>query len=299
MLSRRRSARGSPPSASASPLSATTPGFAPLPPPAGNHRQQRTPISRFPLSRSRTACKLCFFACELCFFCAAAWPRGWPLSGCGCDVVALTQDEECWGGQLLVKTGRTRILDSLCSSLATDGAAQVVTLAIGFDGEQVPPAAPARPSPSAPLPAVLACSPGRRCRALRGLAPGACRVTRGGGWGPGGGQAAGDGLRREWFQLVAKEVSDPGFNLFCSYDGGRTLQPSPTSDVQPLDNKYFELIGKVPCPALPCRLAPPRPLADLLVMHFGSASCRGPPPHTQHLPFSAFPRSSPRRGGWR
>lgn len=113
--------------------------------------------------------------------------------------------------KILVKTGRTNILDDLCDTLATDGSAQVVSLSVGFHGEA----------------------------------------------------AAGDGLRREWFQLVAKEVSDPSFNLFCSYDGGRTLQPSPTSDVQTEDIKYFELIGKVAGLALlhgevlPMRLSTP------------------------------------------
>jgi hypothetical protein len=57
--------------------------------------------------------------------------------------------------------------------------------------------------------------------------------------------AAGDGLRREWFLLVAAELADPRVNLFCSYDGGRTLQPSPSSDVQGGHTAYFELAGKV------------------------------------------------------
>jgi len=58
--------------------------------------------------------------------------------------------------------------------------------------------------------------------------------------------AAGDGLRREWFRLVARELSDPAVNLFASYDGGRTLQPSPTSSVQEgAEGSYFQLAGKV------------------------------------------------------
>jgi len=58
-------------------------------------------------------------------------------------------------------------------------------------------------------------------------------------------RAAGDGLRREWFQLVGAEFADPQVNLFCSYDGGRTLQPSPSSDINDTHISYFELIGKV------------------------------------------------------
>jgi hypothetical protein len=58
-------------------------------------------------------------------------------------------------------------------------------------------------------------------------------------------RAAGDGLRREWFQLVGAEFADPQVNLFCSYDGGRTLQPSPSSAVNDTHVAYFELIGKV------------------------------------------------------
>ena len=57
--------------------------------------------------------------------------------------------------------------------------------------------------------------------------------------------AAGDGLRREWFQLVGTEFADPQVNLFCSYDGGRTLQPSPSSSLNDTHIAYFELIGKV------------------------------------------------------
>ena len=34
-------------------------------------------------------------------------------------------------------------------------------------------------------------------------------------------------------------------NLFCSYDGGRTLQPSPSSSLNDTHISYFELIGKV------------------------------------------------------
>jgi hypothetical protein len=75
--------------------------------------------------------------------------------------------------------------------------------------------------------------------------------------------AAGDGLRREWFQLVAAELADPRVNLFCSYDGGRTMQPSPSSDVQGGHTAYFELAGKVAGLALlhgetlPLRLSSP------------------------------------------
>jgi len=41
------------------------------------------------------------------------------------------------------------------------------------------------------------------------------------------------------------EFADPQVNLFCSYDGGRTLQPSPSSAVNDTHIAYFELIGKV------------------------------------------------------
>lgn len=44
---------------------------------------------------------------------------------------------------------------------------------------------------------------------------------------------------------MGAEFADPQVNLFCSYDGGRTLQPSPSSDVNETHISYFELIGKV------------------------------------------------------
>jgi hypothetical protein len=43
-----------------------------------------------------------------------------------------------------------------------------------------------------------------------------------------GSGARGDGMRREWLELVSTEFMDPNVNLFRSRDGGRTFDPSPT-----------------------------------------------------------------------
>ena len=43
----------------------------------------------------------------------------------------------------------------------------------------------------------------------------------------------GDGLRREWFDVVMREMLSPARGLFLSKDGGRTLHPNPHSEVQP------------------------------------------------------------------
>ena len=39
-----------------------------------------------------------------------------------------------------------------------------------------------------------------------------------------GENAVGDGVRREWFNVVADELLQPDCGLFLSKDGGRTLQ---------------------------------------------------------------------------
>ena len=41
--------------------------------------------------------------------------------------------------------------------------------------------------------------------------------------------AAGDGLRREWFDEIVGEIVDVERGLFTSADGGRTMQPNPHS----------------------------------------------------------------------
>jgi E3 ubiquitin-protein ligase HACE1 len=58
---------------------------------------------------------------------------------------------------------------------------------------------------------------------------------------------AGDGVRREWFDLVVAEMIDPDHGLFLSKDGGRTLQPNPHSELSGgADHlSYFALLGRI------------------------------------------------------
>jgi hypothetical protein len=56
----------------------------------------------------------------------------------------------------------------------------------------------------------------------------------------------GDGIRREWLDLVAAQFMDANVNLFRSRDGGRTFDPSPTAATT-VDNHLAQLrcVGKV------------------------------------------------------
>ena len=62
-----------------------------------------------------------------------------------------------------------------------------------------------------------------------------------------GESAVGDGLRREWFGEVLKEMLDPARGLFVSKDGGCTLQPSPhaATTAGPDHLSYFGLLGRL------------------------------------------------------
>jgi E3 ubiquitin-protein ligase HACE1 len=51
----------------------------------------------------------------------------------------------------------------------------------------------------------------------------------------------GDGIRREWFHKMVKELTDLRAGLFTSHDGGMTLQPSPVSD----QLAHFALLGRI------------------------------------------------------
>ena len=57
----------------------------------------------------------------------------------------------------------------------------------------------------------------------------------------------GDGVRREWFNVVADELLQPDCGLFLSKDGGRTLQPNPHSQLAAgADHlSHFCLLGRV------------------------------------------------------
>jgi ankyrin repeat protein len=59
--------------------------------------------------------------------------------------------------------------------------------------------------------------------------------------------AAGDGLRREWFDEIVGEIVDVERGLFTSADGGRTMQPNPHSATVagPDHLSYFALLGRV------------------------------------------------------
>ena len=62
-----------------------------------------------------------------------------------------------------------------------------------------------------------------------------------------GEDASGDGLRREWLELVAKEIMDPARGLFVSVNKGRSLQPNPRSATSSGFNHlaYFTLLGRI------------------------------------------------------
>lgn len=53
----------------------------------------------------------------------------------------------------------------------------------------------------------------------------------------------GDGLRREWLSIVAKQCLSLDHGLMESPDGGRTFQPSPHSNVHEGHLAYFEMMG--------------------------------------------------------
>lgn len=59
----------------------------------------------------------------------------------------------------------------------------------------------------------------------------------------------GDGVRREWFHLLAAELAVADLGLFETHDGGATLAPAPHSTVQcdgptPAGHlRAFELVG--------------------------------------------------------
>ena len=57
----------------------------------------------------------------------------------------------------------------------------------------------------------------------------------------------GDGVRREWFNVVADELLQPDCGLFLSKDGGRTLQPNPHSQLAAGADHlvHFCLLGRV------------------------------------------------------
>ena len=62
-----------------------------------------------------------------------------------------------------------------------------------------------------------------------------------------GENGSGDGLRREFFSQIARDMLDPNYGLFRSEDGGRTLQPNPHSATAqgPDHLSYFALFGRI------------------------------------------------------
>lgn len=61
-----------------------------------------------------------------------------------------------------------------------------------------------------------------------------------------GSQARGDGMRREWLELVCAEFMNPDVNLFRSRDGGRTFDPSPTGSLTNVDHiAHLKAVGRV------------------------------------------------------
>ena len=56
---------------------------------------------------------------------------------------------------------------------------------------------------------------------------------------------SGDGIRREWFELIANEVLDESRGLFVSKDGGKTLQPRARRSASVNHLSYFTLLGRI------------------------------------------------------
>ena len=66
-----------------------------------------------------------------------------------------------------------------------------------------------------------------------------------------GDAASGDGLRRDWFGLVVRELIDPKCGLFGSRDNNHTIEPHQGSGALHGDHLvHFELLGKVAMVAL-------------------------------------------------
>ena len=53
------------------------------------------------------------------------------------------------------------------------------------------------------------------------------------------------GVSREWFNLLSKEIFDPGYALFIPSANGGTYQPSPHSYINPDHIRYFKFVGRV------------------------------------------------------
>lgn len=58
-----------------------------------------------------------------------------------------------------------------------------------------------------------------------------------------GESGVGDGLRREWLSIVARQCLSLDHGLMESPDGGRTFQPSPHSNVHEGHLTYFSMMG--------------------------------------------------------
>ena len=61
-----------------------------------------------------------------------------------------------------------------------------------------------------------------------------------------GSDGRGDGMRREWLELISAEFMDANVNLFRSRDGGRTFDPSPTAALTNEDHLLdLRVVGRV------------------------------------------------------
>mmetsp|Transcript_73195 Transcript_73195/g.147309 ORF Transcript_73195/g.147309 Transcript_73195/m.147309 type:complete len:349 (+) Transcript_73195:766-1812(+) len=53
------------------------------------------------------------------------------------------------------------------------------------------------------------------------------------------------GLTREWYSVLAKEIFNPGYCLFCPTADGATYQPNGMSAINPDHLHYFKFVGRV------------------------------------------------------
>ena len=57
-------------------------------------------------------------------------------------------------------------------------------------------------------------------------------------------QGMGDGVKREWFDLLSSEFLNPDYALFTPSPDGSTFQPNPNSAINPDHLSYFRFAGK-------------------------------------------------------
>lgn len=55
----------------------------------------------------------------------------------------------------------------------------------------------------------------------------------------------GDGVKREWFELLIREILNPNYGLFMPSADQITYQPNPDSSINPDHLAYLEFAGRI------------------------------------------------------